>query len=225
MLAAIFTFPGAQFTPNTVVSNTDPRPTTLGDTQVFVGTIAAPLLFVSPGQINFQVPYATPTGQLVEIRVVRASTGQIVSSYPFRIDSVAPGLFTSNATGAGQIAALNQDFSINNGTHPAKPGTYVQMFGTGTGLVSGAPPDGTPAPLSPLIMTDQLPTVFINGTQVDVQFSGLAPGLVGCWQVNAKVPDNVPAGDVPVAILFHDINTRLDPSGVQRITTIRTTTP
>ncbi len=225
MLAAIFTFPGAQFTPNTVVSSTDPRPTILGDTQVFVGTIAAPLLFVSPGQINFQVPHATPTGQPVEIKVVRASTGQIVSSYLFRIDSVAPGMFTANATGTGQISALNEDYSINNGTHPAKPGSIIQMFGTGEGLVSGAPPDGSPAPLDHTVSTDQLPTVFINGTQVEVQFSGLAPGLVGCWQVNAKVPANVPAADVPVAILFHDINTRLDPSGVQRVTTIRTTTP
>jgi uncharacterized protein (TIGR03437 family) len=183
-------------------------------------------LYVSPGQINFQVPGATPVSDGQEIQVTRASTGQVLASWLFRIDSVSPGLFTTNATGAGQVFALNQDQSVNDSTHPAKAGSIIQLFGTGQGVIGGMPPDGQPAPLDTLITTPQLPDVFINGFQVpssDVQFSGLAPGYVGLWQINAKVPANVPPGDVSIFIVTNGINSILDPNGIRHATTIRVT--
>lgn len=144
----------------------------------------------------------------------------------FRIDTVSPGLFTANATGSGQLLAINvADGTVNNSAHPAKAGTYVSLFGTGQGLVSGMPPDGVPTPGS-ILNTNTKPMVVINGTvlpDADVQFSGLAPGFVGLWQVNAKVPANVPPGDVPVFVSLSGINSTLDPNGIRRTTTIRTT--
>jgi uncharacterized protein (TIGR03437 family) len=227
MLASIFAFPGQSFGSQTVVNSSLPIPTTLGDVQVTVAGIPAPLLYVSPSQINFQVPSATPVGGFQEIQVTVASTSQVLASWLFRIDAVSPGLFTKNATGSGPVFALNQDNSVNDGSHPAKAGTFIQLFGTGQGVVSGMPPDGQAAPTSPLITTPSVPDVFINGFQVpgsDVQFSGLAPGFVGLWQINAKVPANVPPGNVSVFISVDGIPSALDATGtIRRATTINVT--
>ena len=226
MLSSIFAFPGQSFGSQTVVNSSIPVPLTLGDVQVTVAGLPAPLLYVSPSQINFQVPGATPVGDLQEIQVLKASTGQVLASWLFRIDAVSPGLFTVNATGAGPVLAINQDGSINDGNHPAKAGTYISLYGTGQGVINGMPPDGQPAPSNTLI-TAPLPLVFINATQVastDIQFSGLAPGFVGLWQINAKVPANVPPGAVSVYISIDGINSFLDATGtIRRGNTINVT--
>jgi len=223
MLASIFAFPSAQFGNQTASSSAAPLPTTLSDVQVLVGGVPAPLLYASPGQINFQVPGATPAGGLEEFQVLRASTGQVLASWLFRVDAASPSLFTANGSGTGQVLALNQDGSANNGSHPAKAGSVVSLFGTGSGAMDGMPPDGVAA--QGLVATPQRPRVFINSDFVpdsDVQFSGLAPGFVGLWQINVKVPANVPPGDVVVYVTYDGINSILDPNGIRRITTIRT---
>jgi uncharacterized protein (TIGR03437 family) len=157
---------------------------------------------------------------------VRASTGEVIASWLFRINAVSPALFTVDSSGSGQIAALNQDGSVNNGTHPAKAGSYITFFGTGQGVVKGMPADGHPTPASPLLSANPDIKVFVNSDfvpQSSIQFSGLAPGLVGVWQINVKIPANVPPGDVPVFVDLEGINSVLDPSGLRRRTTIRVT--
>lgn len=230
MLASIFAFPNSQFGSQTANFNSLPNPLpipdTLGDVQVLVAGAPSPVLYASPSQINFQVPSATPVGGFEEIQVVKASTGQVLASWLFSIEDVAPGLFTADSTGDGQLAALNQDGSVNNGANPAKAGTYVTLFGTGQGLVGGMPADGHPTPKSPLLSTSSDIKVFVNSDfvpQSDIEFSGLAPGFVGLWQINVKVPPNVPPGPVPVFVDLEGINSVLDPHGIRRVTTISVT--
>jgi uncharacterized protein (TIGR03437 family) len=224
MLASIFAYPTSRFGDQTVQSSTLPLPLTSGDVQVFVAGLPAPLLYVSPSQINFQVPSATPLGPQ-EIQVVRASTGQVIASWIFRIDAASPGLFTANSTGTGQVAAINEDHSVNDGTHPAKAGSIITLFGTGQGLVDGLPPDGQANPPG-IHPTNVKPRVLINSNFVpdaDVQYSGLAPGYVGLWQINVKVPADVPPLDVPVFVQFQGLFSSQDANGITRHTTIRTT--
>jgi uncharacterized protein (TIGR03437 family) len=224
MLATIFSFPQAPFGSQTASFASSPVPTTLGDVQVTVGGTPAPMTLVSPGQINFQVPEATPTGVLQEIQVDQVSTSQVLASWLFRIDAESPGLFTVDGSGSGQIAALNQDGSLNNGANPATAGSVVTLYATGQGLAAGMPLDGQPA--EGLVETPETPQVFINSEYVpagDVLFSGLAPGFAGLWQINVRVPSDVPPGDVLVFITYRGINSILDPNGIRRLTTISTT--
>ena len=224
MLASIFSFPSAPFGASTASFQSEPIPATLGDVTVSVGGTPAPLLYVSPGQINFQVPGATPAGGLEEIQVARASTGQVLASWLFQMDAESPGLFTVDGSGSGQVAALNQDGSLNNGANPAKAGSVVTLYGTGQGAVHGMPPDGQPA--QGIVPTPETPQVFINSDFVpsgDVQWSGLAPGFAGLWQINVKVPADAPPADVTVFVIYGGVNSILDPNGIRRATTIRTT--
>jgi uncharacterized protein (TIGR03437 family) len=222
MLATVFSFPASPFGTQTASSST--QATALGDVQVTVGGMAAPLTMVSPGQINFQMPQTTPVNGYREIEVSQVSTGQVFASWLFRIDAESPGLFTVDGSGAGQVAAVNQDGSLNNDAHPAKAGSIVTLYATGQGVIQGMPADGAVA--QAILSTSETPQVFINSAYVapgDVMYSGLAPGFTGLWQINVKVPSNVPPGDVIVFIAYNGINSILDPNGIRRLTTIATT--
>jgi uncharacterized protein (TIGR03437 family) len=75
------------------------------------------------------------------------------------------------------------------------------LYGTGLGAVSHEPKLGNPSPASPLAGTIATPTVTIGGVEANVNFSGLAPGYVGLYQVNIQIPDAAPSGDAVPVIL------------------------
>lgn len=87
-------------------------------------------------------------------------------------------------------------------SNPATPGTtYIQIYCTGLGQVTNTPPTGYPALADPLSATPTTPIVTIGGVSTLATFSGLAPGYVGLYQVNALVPAGVLGGAaVPVTI-------------------------
>jgi uncharacterized protein (TIGR03437 family) len=183
---------------------------------VLLDDVAAPLYFVAPRQVNFLIPHTAPSSGLVEMQVVRASTGEILASSLVRMDLSSPALFTKNNTGAGQVAALNEDNSENASTNPAARGSVIQLFGTGQGPVPGAPADGSPPGAA--LETSERPRVFIGSRFVDdseISYSGLAPTLVGLWQINVRIPDFVPPGSsIPVFVVMNDV-----PSGTAPIRT------
>lgn len=192
---------GSELTNNnsTASASALPLPRTLQNTTVYVNGVAAPLFFTSNGQINFQVPYSTAVG-LASIVVQRddgtAAQG-FVNVYP-----TAPALFAANAAGTGQAAALNEDLTPNSSARRARKGSYVILFGTGTGAqLNNASSgqaivlnDGEVATSNPLVVTADTPTVLIGERAASVAFSGLVPGLVGLWQVNVQIPNDAPSG-------------------------------
>ena len=111
------------------------------------------------------------------------------------------------ATGTGQVAALNQDNSINSATNPQVRGGFISLFGTGQGFVANAPPDGQAS--TGLVPTALHPQILLGGAFVpdaNIQYSGLAPDLVGVWQINFQVPTTVTAGNnVPIVVLMNSI--------------------
>ena len=199
---------GGKFADDTVVASTATLPRELADTQVLFNDSPVPLFFVSSGQINYQVPWSAQPGSDADVTVVKKSTGQVLASSLVRIDVVSPGFFTATSNGRGQISAINEDGTVNSITNAIARGKIISFYGTGLGAVSNTPADGEPSPSSPLAVGER-PDVFINGRQVgttDVQFSGLAPGFVGLWQLNVKIPDAVPPGNaISVLVLLRSV--------------------
>lgn len=158
---------------------------TAGGTQVLFDGNAAPLLYVSSGQINAVVPFAV-AGPTTKVEVVQQ--GQTGASITVPVQAASPALFAIDGSGGGQGAILNQDGSVNSQTNPASRGSVVVLYGTGGGLTTPASVDGllTPPPY-PLLMPPV--TVTIDSRPAQVLYAGAAPGMVaGVMQINAVVP-------------------------------------
>jgi uncharacterized protein (TIGR03437 family) len=162
----------------------------------FNGGIQAPLFYVSSSQVNFQVPWEVSSQSTLAATLDNAaSAAQTVNVAP-----VAPAIFTTNASGSGQGAILDTSYRLVDSTNPVAAGSYVLIYCTGLGTVGNQPATGSPAPSDPLAWS-AIPTVTIGGAAANVQFSGLAPGYVGLYQVNAQVPAGSATGSaVPVVI-------------------------
>lgn len=160
-------------------------PTTLGGATVTFDGISAPLVYTGPTQVNAIVPYEIAGHSNTTIVT---TFGGASASVTVPVVNAVPALFTADASGSGQAAALNQDGSVNSPSNPANPGDVIVLYGTGEGLVTPTPVDGsttgTPA------ATPQLPiTVSIGGAPADVLYAAEAPGLAaGVIQINARIP-------------------------------------
>lgn len=174
-----------------------PLPTTLGGLTVKIDGIAAPLFFVSSAQVNLQVPSGVDLGAATVEVFSGASTTPIATGAATIAES-APGVFTLSQDGKNQAAALNSDFSVNAdfeqrpGSRPEVSGQFVTIYATGVGRTSPLVGDGQPAPGDTLSNADGATTVEIGGVAAQVLFSGLAPGFVGLWQINAVLPAALP---------------------------------
>jgi uncharacterized protein (TIGR03437 family) len=189
-----------------------PVPTTIADTQVLVNGQPAPLFFISPGQVNFVVPIDLPTSGTVDLQVFQPSQSRIRAVSTMQAAAASPALFTADGSGLGQLAAINEDGTVNGQGNPVQRGHYISLYGTGEGFVAGAPPDGQPAPGA--VPTNVNPVVYIDGVLESSSslgqyfYSGLAPGLVGVWQINLQIPTSVPPGAaIPVVLQYQSIFT------------------
>lgn len=185
------TFTGVPVTvaPSTIL------PTTLGGVQVLVNGIAAPLYYVSPTQINIQMPWET-NASLPVILSIGSATGT------FQISPLAGSIFeTSNITQQGAILDVN--YKLIDYNNPAVPGNVVQIYCTGLGPVTTPQVDGVPASATTLAYVTNTPIVTIAGEPAQVLFAGLAPDFVGLYQINAVVPNNIALNDIPIVSEFH----------------------
>ena len=185
-----------------------PLPTNLSGFSMRFGDLQVPLFYGSAGQVNAQIPWelaaidevgviTDPQSQLTASIGGQTSAAQTVNLAPFD-----PGIFSTNAQGTGQGAILDTSYRLVDASNPANPGiTYIQIYCTGLGQVTNTPRTGYPALADPLSATPTTPIVTVGGASAPVTFSGLAPGYVGLYQVNAQVPAGVPGGAaVPVTI-------------------------
>ena len=178
--------------------------TTLANTQVLFDGRAAPLVYVSANQISAIVPYAVAGRSATTVQV--NNNGKLTNSLALAVAAAAPALFTAASSGRGPAAILNENGSFNSASNPAARGSIVVLFGTGEGATTPAGVDGklTAAPLP----KPTQPVVLRIGDQVaNLEYIGGAPGLVaGLLQINARVPDNLATGEVPVTLQIGSVS-------------------
>lgn len=180
-----------------------PLPGTLGGVSVTVEGVAAPLLYVSDTQINFAVPSQSAAG----MRVIEVKTAASTKTGTLWVTPAAPGIFTKDSATPSRGAVLNQDGSENSSSNPAQRGQVVSIYATGAGALNHQVADGTAAPTQPLAETTSTPRVYLAGVETVVQFSGLAPGFVSLWQINANVPEQTfVSGRVPVQVFMNGVD-------------------
>ncbi len=189
-------------------ATTDPLPFQIADITVFVNNIPAPLYTVAYSnggdQINFQVPYETPVGLVVNgtgPRVDVYSNNVLVSSTFVDSYSEDPGIFIYAQNNIDfAIAVHASDFALVTPQDPAVPGEYIVLYTTGLGPLSINIVDGYGAPTNPLAYTNDPFTADVNSEGCSVLFSGLAPGFVGLYQLNLQLPSDLPPGNLPMQI-------------------------
>jgi uncharacterized protein (TIGR03437 family) len=164
---------------------------------VYFNNIPGPVLYTSSNQVAAIVPFGV-TGS--KIQVVLQYNGQVTAPVTVDAAATAPALFTLNASGSGQAAAVNQGGAVNGASTPAQPGSFVSLYATGLGQTNPGGQDGVPTS-SPLPLPMQNVTVTVGGKSATVQYAGGAPGIVaGVMQINIQVPDGLTPGAAEVII-------------------------
>jgi len=151
-----------------------PLPRVLGNAYVAVEGVRVPLLNTAPGIIEFQVPGDIPAG---DDSVVVSNNGDMSAAVEMDMQASTPAI----------LAATKADGSPLTAAGTAVAGETITLYATGLGAVNGNLPVGAAAPPSPALTTVALPQVLLAATPLKVTFSGLAPGFVGLYQVNAIV--------------------------------------
>ena len=187
-----------------------PLPTGLGNACIGVNGTPIPLLYVSSGQINAQLPFNATNDATLTIH----SPGGTSNNYSLTIQPTAPSVFMDGV--AGPQTGLPIIVRTGNGqlvtpTNPVYPKDTLIIYLTGMGQTTPAIPAGQPAPSSPLSYASAAPVITLGGATLSVGYAGLAPGEVGVYQINATVPSGVPTGlSVPLVIAQGGATTTLN---------------
>jgi uncharacterized protein (TIGR03437 family) len=163
---------------------------------VKVNGVAAPVYFSSPGQINFQVPWATPSTGTVTVAVTVNGGSSNVVNVP--VGTAAPGLFFLPSGAA--VVQNAPSYTLNDTSNPAPAGSTIIAYLTGSGPVSPAVTDGTPTPNAPLSWVASAYSAKVGSVNAAVSFAGLTPSSTGLAQMNIVVPPTLAPGVYPLTV-------------------------
>jgi uncharacterized protein (TIGR03437 family) len=163
-----------------------PLPRILGNTIVTVEGVRAPLLATASGGIDFQVPGDIPAG---DASVVVSTNGDMSNTVDIGVLDATPSI----------LAVVHQNGTALAAGDPLVAGEVLSLYATGLGAVNGNLAIGAASASKPVVTTVASPQVLLGDLPMTATFSGLAPGFVGLYQVNAVVPsgtmqDSFPAG-------------------------------
>ena len=191
---------GTALSPTNQATSQIPVPTALASSCLTVNGEPMPLIFVSPTQVNAQMPFQA-IGNVV---MVVHTPGGVSPNFNLVVQPTAPAVFLSGS--AGPLTNLptvlrgSTDLLVTD-SNPVHIGDTLTIYLTGMGAVSPLVQNGTPGPQSPPANAINLPVVTLGGAELNVQYAGLAPGEVGVYQINVTVPASAPQGlNVPLAI-------------------------
>jgi uncharacterized protein (TIGR03437 family) len=193
-------------------------PISLGGVSVTIAGQQAYLWYVSPTQINLQVPNITATGPVTV--VVTGPNGTVSSTVTLAqfapafnlLDAkhVAGIILRSNGSGAyggGSYDVIGPTgTSLGYATVAAKAGEIVELFGIGFGPTS--PPVAPGAVFSGSAATTNAVSLRINNVSVSPSFAGLSAS--GLYQINFTVPAGLGTGDVALVATVGGVSTQLN---------------
>lgn len=191
---------GANLSPVSQASSTTPLPTALGESCLTVNGVPVPMLFASSEQINAQIPYQVDGN----VTLILRTPGGVSDNFNLTILPAAPSIFRSGTSGPEtQLPAVvrarnNELVTVSN---PIHRDDVISIYLTGMGNTSPAIEAGFPGGSDPIATPLIAPTLRLGGVPLTVEFAGLAPGQVGVYQINARVPRNAPVGfDIPLNV-------------------------
>jgi uncharacterized protein (TIGR03437 family) len=172
---------------------TVPLPQYLAGFSATINGVTAPIYYVSPSQVNVQIPYETRPGTATLV----VWTPYDSATYRFNVSAAAPGIFTFS------------DGSINP-YRTASRSAEIAMYITGEGGVTPALATGATPAAQATIPSPRLPvSVTVGGVAVlpsNVEFTGIPSGLVGVTQINFTVPSTVPVGMQQVVVTIGGVS-------------------
>ncbi len=166
------------------------------------------LHFVSPEQVNVQVPWEL---QGLNSVLIKVSIGNISSAvYTLPLADYSPAFFEyQEAPGRRLIAAQDHPhYRLITSRNPARRGEVVHLYANGLGPVDPTPVTGEPASAQPLSWTRVKPKVTIGGKEARVLFHGLTPGVVALYQLDVVVPEDAPTGLREVTITIGGVTSK-----------------
>ncbi|MFN0106681.1 MAG: hypothetical protein ACKV2U_31875 [Bryobacteraceae bacterium] len=191
---------GTNLSPVNQASSTTPLPTALGESCLTVNGVPVPMLFASSEQINAQMPYQVDGN----VTLILRTPGGISDNFNLTILPAAPSIFRSGTNGfETQLPTIvrarnNELVTVSN---PIHRDDVITIYLTGMGNTSPAVEAGVPGGSDPIATPVIAASVRIGGVDLNVEFSGLAPGQIGIYQINARVPRSVPTGfDIPLSV-------------------------
>jgi uncharacterized protein (TIGR03437 family) len=192
------TWTGADFNGNTA-------PSALASTTVTIGGQSAFIDYVSPLQVNVQVPSNVATGAQP---VVVNTPGGTSNAYSLTVNVTEPGLlapgvfklpagqYIGATFGDGVTFVLPPNAVSGVSSKRAKPGDTIVFYGVGFGTVTPDSPAG-----QIVTQANHLNGNFqasFGGTPAKINFSGLAGGYLGLYQFNVVVPSIAASDTVPL---------------------------
>ncbi|HQR35581.1 MAG TPA: YCF48-related protein [Blastocatellia bacterium] len=189
---------GSNLSSTVEIASASPLPLSLAGVTVKVRDSAgveriAPLFFVAPTQINYQLPAGTATGTAT-VSVVNAG-GSVLARGDITVTAVAPGLFTANSNGQGVPAAVVLRIKADGSQSYESLARLEGNRFVATPIDLGAASDQVFLILfaTGLRGRSSLATVIatIGGTAAEVLYAGIAPDLIGVDQINLRLPRSV----------------------------------
>lgn len=191
---------GNNLSPTSIATSQIPLPTAIGQSCLTANGQAIPMLFVSPQQINAQLPLYLAGS----VTMTLYTPGGSSDDYFLNVQPEAPAIFQSGTAGPltdipSVVKASNQQ--LVTPSNPIHGNDWIVIYATGLGVTSPVVAAGLPAPSAPPALLVVAPEVSLGGVPLAVSYAGLAPGEVGVYQINAQAPLKPPVGDqVPLTI-------------------------
>jgi uncharacterized protein (TIGR03437 family) len=198
----LITIFGSGLSPVNIASAELPLPTALANSCLTVNGLPMPILFVSPSQVNAQMPFEASGDETL----ILWTPGGTSDNFNLQVLETAPSVFQVPVPGSSSTVPSvirNDDGLLVTPSHPIhrNANEALIIYLTGLGATSPSVPSGMPGPSNPLAVALSVPKVTLGGVTLPLIYYGLAPGEVGVYQINVSVPSGVPEGlSVPLVI-------------------------